>query len=51
MTSSGSNPIKKKNVNEKEILEFFYAVEERFNQDESKIREFIDIINQEGTIR
>jgi hypothetical protein len=51
MTSSGSNPIKKKNLNEKEILEFLYSVEERFNQDETKIREFIDIINQEGTIR
>ena len=51
MTSSGSYTMKKKNLNEKEILEFFYAVEERFNQDESKIREFIDIINQEGTIR
>ena len=51
MTSSGSYPMKKKNLNEKEILEFFYTVEERFNQDESKIREFIDIINQEGTIR
>ena len=51
MTSSGSYQIKKKNLNEKEILEFFYAVEERFNQDEPKIREFIDIINQEGTIR
>ena len=51
MTSSVSNPIKKKNLNEKEILEFLYSVEERFNQDETKIREFIDIINQEGTIR
>ena len=51
MTSSGSNPIKKKNVNEKEILEFFYAVEERFNQDETKIKELTDIINLEGTIR
>lgn len=51
MTSSGSNPIKKKNLNEKEILEFFYTLEERFSQDEAKIREFIDIINQEGTLR
>ena len=51
MTSSGSNLIKKKNVNEKEILEFFYAVEERFNQDEAKIKELTDIINLEGTIR
>ena len=51
MTSTGTKQIKKKNVNEKEILEFFYAVEERFNQDESKIKELTDIINLEGTIR
>ena len=51
MASSNPHPNKKKNLNDKEILEFFYAVEEKFNQDESKIREFIDIINQEGTIR
>ena len=51
MTSSGQYQAKKKNINEKEIIEFFYAVEDRFNQDESKIREFIDIINQEGSIR
>jgi hypothetical protein len=51
MTSSSPYQIKKKNLNDKEILEFFYAVEERFNHDESKIREFIDIINQEGTQR
>jgi hypothetical protein len=43
--------VKKKNLNEKELIEFFYAVEDRFSQDESKITEFIDIINQEGTIR
>ena len=51
MTSSSPYPIKKKNLNDTEIIEFFYAVEERFNHDESKIREFIDIINQEGTQR
>ena len=51
MTSSSQYQVKKKNLNEKELIEFFYAVEDRFNQDESKIREFIDIINQEGTIR
>ena len=51
MTSSSSYPIKKKNLSDKEIIEFFYAVEERFNHDESKIKEFIDIINQEGTQR
>lgn len=51
MTSSGQYQIKKKNLNDKEITEFFIAVEERFNQDESKIREFMDIINQEGTLR
>ena len=51
MTSSGQGQAKKKNINEKEINEFFIAVEEKFNQDELKIREFIDIINQEGTLR
>ncbi len=50
MTSSGPYQIKKKNLNEKELLEFFYAVEDRFGQDEPKIREFIEIINQEGTL-
>ena len=51
MASSSPYPIKKKNLNDKEILEFFYAVEERFSHDESKIKEFIDIINQEGIQR
>ena len=51
MTSSGQGQPKKKNINEKEITEFFIAVEEKFNQDELKIREFIDIINQEGNLR
>ena len=50
MTSSGPYQIKKKNLNEKELLEFFYTVEDRFSQDETKIREFIEIINQEGTL-
>jgi hypothetical protein len=48
MTSSGS--IKKKNLNEKEIFEFFYAIEDRFRQDESKIKKFMEIINQEGNV-
>lgn len=51
MSSSGPYQSKKKNLNEKEIIEFFSAVEERLSQDESKIREFMDIINQEGTLR
>lgn len=51
MTSSGQYQAKKKNINEKEIIEFFYAVEDRFNQDESKIREFIEIINQENNLK
>ena len=51
MSSSGPYQFKKKNLNEKEIIEFFSAVEERLSQDESKIREFMDIINQEGTLR
>ena len=46
MTSSSIN--KKKNHNEKEILEFLYAVEDRFQDEESKIKEFIEIINQEN---
>jgi len=49
MTSSGS--VKKKSYNEKEIIDFFYAIEDRFQNDESKIREFIEIINQEGSIK
>jgi hypothetical protein len=47
MTTSGS--VKKKSFNEKEIIDFFYAIEDRFQNDESKIREFIEIINQEGS--
>ena len=46
MTSSSIS--KKKNHNEKEILEFCYAVEDRFQDDESKIKEFIEIVNQEN---
>ncbi len=46
MTSSGQ--IKKKTLNEREILEFFYAIEERLHNDDSKIKKFIEIINQEG---
>ena len=49
MTSSSS--VKKKSFNEKEIIDFFYAIEDRFQNDESKIREFIEIINQEGSIK
>ena len=48
MTSSGS--IKKKNLNEKEIFEFLYAIEDRFRYDESKIKKFMEIINQEGNV-
>ena len=46
MTSSA--PVKKKSYNEKEILDFFRAIEDRFQNDESKIKEFIEIINQEN---
>ena len=46
MTTSG--PVKKKYYNEKEILDFLCAIEDRFQNDEPKIREFIEIINQEG---
>jgi hypothetical protein len=49
MTSSGS--VKKKSFNEKEIIDFFYAIEDRFQNDESKIKEFIEIINQEGNLK
>lgn len=47
MTSSGV--IKKKSINEKEIIEFFCAIEERFHDDESKIKEIIEIINKENS--
>ena len=47
MTSSVS--IKKKNFIEKEIFDFLNAIEERFNYDELKIKEFIEIINQENS--
>ena len=50
MTSSGQYQAKKKSLSDKEILEFLCAVEDRFSQDESKITEFIDIINQEVTL-
>jgi hypothetical protein len=46
MASSGMN--KKKNLNEKEIIEFLYAIEDRFQNDEQKIKEFIDIVNKES---
>ena len=46
MTSSGS--VKKKNLNEREIIDFFYAMEDRLREDDSKIRKFMEIINQEG---
>ena len=46
MTSSAS--VKKKSYNEKEIMDFFLAIEDRFQNDESKIKEFIEIINQEN---
>ena len=50
MANTGPYQIKKKSLNDKEIIEFFYAVEDRFNSEESKMKEFIDIINQEGTL-
>ena len=46
MTSSAQ--VKKKSYNEKEIMDFFHAIEDRFQNDESKIKEFIEIINQEN---
>ena len=49
MTSS--NASKKKNITEKEIIDFFHAIEERFRDDEHKIREVIDIINKENTTK
>jgi len=47
---SNSGLIKKKNLNDKEIIEFIYAIEDRFRQDDSKIRRFIEIINQESAV-
>jgi hypothetical protein len=47
MTSSGVS--KKRTINEKEIIDFFSAIEERFHDDESKIREIIEIINKENS--
>jgi hypothetical protein len=49
MTSSNST--KKKNINEKEIIDFFYAIEERFHDDEPKIKEIIEIINNENNTK
>lgn len=51
MATSSPYQIKKKNINDKEVLEFLLNVEERFESDEVKIKEFIDIIDQEGTLR
>ena len=48
---SNSAQVKKKNLNEKEILDFFYTIEDRFCEDDSKIKKFIEIINREGNIR
>ena len=48
---SNTNSVKKKTLHKKEILEFFYAIEDRFHEDESKIREFIEIINQENNLK
>ena len=47
MTSSGVS--KKRTINEKEIIDFFCFFEERFHDDESKIREIIEIINKENS--
>lgn len=49
MASSGQT--KKKSLNEREIIDFFYAIEDRFQEDESKIKKFIEIINQEGNVK
>ena len=49
MSSSGT--IKKKNLNEREIIDFFYAIEGRFRDDDAKIKKFIDIIKDEGNVK
>ena len=47
MSNNGQNQGKKKS-NEKEILEFFYALEDKLKHDDSKIQEFSEIINKES---
>lgn len=49
MTSSAQ--VKKKSYNEKEIMDFFRVIEDRFKNDESKIKEFSEIINQESNTK
>ena len=49
MTSSGSET--KKNLHEREIIDFLYAMEDRLREDDSKIRKFMEIINQEGNVK
>lgn len=49
MASSGS--IKKKNFNEKEILDFFSVIEDKLSNEELKMKEFIEIINQENNTK
>jgi hypothetical protein len=49
MSNNGQNQGKKKS-NDKEILDFFYAFEDKLKEDDSKMQEFIEIINQESSI-
>ena len=49
MSSSGT--IKKKNLNEREIIDFFYLFYDRFRDDDAKIKKFIDIIKDEGNVK
>ena len=49
MTSSPH--VKKKSYNEKEIMDFFRVIDDRFKNDESKIKDFSEIINQESNTK
>lgn len=50
-TQFSQHPIKKRNINDKEINDFFLLVEERFEGEEEKINEFVSILNQQGKLR
>lgn len=46
MTNKEGISLKKKNICEKEIQEFFYFIEERLSSEPQKIEQFVTIIKE-----
>lgn len=51
MSNQIQHHTKKRNVTDKELNDFFLAVEERLEGNESKIKELASIINNQGQAR